>query len=194
MRKSIQTIEAPTTIVDAPPHRLDEFPAGYSLTGCSPALPVSASPVGVDNTSGQHQLRGYRLNNERNCSVEPLTSNWKAANSCATKSGHLHVLRTGRHCRLVVTSSLSSHRHCRHIVTSTFLNLFRKPEAGEVGSTSVFRNRKVRHRGVNSRNERNSPRGWLNGPSIMPDVYTPPLRFIWSLSASSIRPAKNAMK
>jgi hypothetical protein len=24
---------------------LDEFPAGYSLTGCSPALPVSASPV-----------------------------------------------------------------------------------------------------------------------------------------------------
>src|SRR5579864_5675291 len=29
-----------------PAHRLDEFPAGYSLAGCSPALPASASPTG----------------------------------------------------------------------------------------------------------------------------------------------------
>lgn len=29
----------------APTHRLDEFPAGYSSTGCSPAEPVSASPA-----------------------------------------------------------------------------------------------------------------------------------------------------
>src|ERR1700686_4460931 len=28
-----------------PCHRLDEFADGYSLTGCSPALPVSASPA-----------------------------------------------------------------------------------------------------------------------------------------------------
>jgi hypothetical protein len=28
-------------------HRLDESAAGYSLTGCSPALPVSASPTGL---------------------------------------------------------------------------------------------------------------------------------------------------
>ena len=28
------------------PHRLDEFPAGYSLDGCSPAEPPSASPTG----------------------------------------------------------------------------------------------------------------------------------------------------
>jgi hypothetical protein len=26
-------------------HRLDEFPAGYSLAGCAPALPASASPT-----------------------------------------------------------------------------------------------------------------------------------------------------
>src|SRR5437764_6249266 len=26
-------------------HRLDEFPAGYSSTGCAPALPASASPT-----------------------------------------------------------------------------------------------------------------------------------------------------
>ena len=31
---------------DAPAHRLDEFPAGYSLAGCSPAEPASASPAG----------------------------------------------------------------------------------------------------------------------------------------------------
>ena len=31
---------------NAPAHRLDEFPAGYSLAGCSPALPASASPTG----------------------------------------------------------------------------------------------------------------------------------------------------
>src|SRR5712692_11196230 len=29
----------------APAHRLDEFPAGYSSAGCSPAVPASASPA-----------------------------------------------------------------------------------------------------------------------------------------------------
>ena len=29
----------------SPIHRLDEFPAGYSLAGCSPALPASALPA-----------------------------------------------------------------------------------------------------------------------------------------------------
>ena len=32
----------------APAHRLDEFPAGYSLTGCAPALPASASPTAFE--------------------------------------------------------------------------------------------------------------------------------------------------
>jgi hypothetical protein len=31
---------------DAPAHRLDEFPAGYSLAGWSPPEPASASPAG----------------------------------------------------------------------------------------------------------------------------------------------------
>jgi hypothetical protein len=30
---------------NTPAHRLDEFPAGYSLAGCSPAGPASASPA-----------------------------------------------------------------------------------------------------------------------------------------------------
>jgi len=33
------------TEAGSPDHRLDESPAGYSLAGCSPALPTSASPV-----------------------------------------------------------------------------------------------------------------------------------------------------
>ena len=28
-------------------HRYDEFPAGYSLVGCAPAEPASASPAGA---------------------------------------------------------------------------------------------------------------------------------------------------
>ena len=31
---------------NAPAHRLDEFPAGYSLAGWSPPVPASASPAG----------------------------------------------------------------------------------------------------------------------------------------------------
>jgi hypothetical protein len=33
--------------VGSPDHRLDESPAGYSLVGCSPAEPTSASPTGT---------------------------------------------------------------------------------------------------------------------------------------------------
>ena len=39
-------MEAQTNPVGAPAHRLDEFPTGHSLAGCSPAEPASASPVG----------------------------------------------------------------------------------------------------------------------------------------------------
>jgi hypothetical protein len=35
-----------TVVSRAPAHRLDEFPAGYSSAGCSPAEPTSASPAG----------------------------------------------------------------------------------------------------------------------------------------------------
>ena len=48
--KSIQMIRAPTQR-RRPAHHPDEFPAGYSLAGCSPALPASASPAGVDSAA-----------------------------------------------------------------------------------------------------------------------------------------------
>jgi hypothetical protein len=57
MRKSIRTMEAPTEKTDAPAHLSDEFPAGYSLTGCSPALPASASPTKIDYASALAQVR-----------------------------------------------------------------------------------------------------------------------------------------
>src|SRR5216684_382265 len=34
-----------TRVSRVPAHRLDEFPAGYSSAGCSPAEPASASPT-----------------------------------------------------------------------------------------------------------------------------------------------------
>jgi len=45
-REIYPPMEAQTNTVSAPARRLDEFPAGYSLAGCSPAEPASASPAG----------------------------------------------------------------------------------------------------------------------------------------------------
>ena len=43
----IQPMQVPRSSPATAPrsHRLDEFPAGYSLAGCSPAEPASASPT-----------------------------------------------------------------------------------------------------------------------------------------------------
>ncbi|MGA9135524.1 MAG: IS3 family transposase [Candidatus Sulfotelmatobacter sp.] len=38
-------VDGKPTEAGSPDHRLDESPAGYSLVGCSPALPASASPA-----------------------------------------------------------------------------------------------------------------------------------------------------
>jgi hypothetical protein len=48
---------ATITLTAAPAHHSDEFPAGYSLTVCSPALPASASPAGTDYAPAFAQLR-----------------------------------------------------------------------------------------------------------------------------------------
>jgi len=62
--KSIRTTEAPTSKANASAHLSDEFPAGYSLTGCSPAEPASALPAGVKYAEGSVQVRGL-FNNGR---------------------------------------------------------------------------------------------------------------------------------
>jgi hypothetical protein len=70
MGKSIRTMEAPISKTDAPAHLSDEFPAGYSLTRCSPAELVSASPAGVNDAGAQDQLRGFS-NNDRSRTETP---------------------------------------------------------------------------------------------------------------------------
>ena len=35
-------------------HQYDEFPAGYSLAGCAPTEPASASPAGVHRAAGRN--------------------------------------------------------------------------------------------------------------------------------------------
>jgi hypothetical protein len=45
--EEIYPSDGDTVVLDrAPAHRLDEFPVGYSLAGCSPAEPASAWPTG----------------------------------------------------------------------------------------------------------------------------------------------------
>ena len=46
-RETSPALEKPGATLAAAPgaHRLDEFAAGYSLAGCSPAEPASASPA-----------------------------------------------------------------------------------------------------------------------------------------------------
>src|SRR5688572_1760679 len=105
MRKSFQTIGRRPK-ADAPAPRLDEFPTGYSLTGCSPALPASALPAGVDITSEPCQVRGC-FSTVKAVEVDRLTLNMKAANSCATKSGQLRVLPTRRLIELLSDRSQS---------------------------------------------------------------------------------------
>jgi hypothetical protein len=62
MGKSIQKGESADRVVGAPFHPLDEFPASYSLTRCSPAELVSASPAENDFTGERIQLRGFFIN------------------------------------------------------------------------------------------------------------------------------------
>ncbi len=41
-------------ITDVPAHPLDEFPVGYSLAGCAPAVAASASPI-----ASEYQLKSF---------------------------------------------------------------------------------------------------------------------------------------
>src|SRR3990167_9251828 len=65
----------------APPtHRLDEFPAGYSLAGCSPAEPASASPADAHS-----EVQSYRRS-----SVFHRTAT-SVLTGCLTPGGRLNI-------------------------------------------------------------------------------------------------------
>ena len=57
-----------------PPHRLDEFPASYSLAGCSPAEPASASPT--DASMNESVRRDKHSSANGNVSLVLLSQPW----------------------------------------------------------------------------------------------------------------------
>jgi hypothetical protein len=65
------------------PHRTDEFPAGYSSAGCTPAEPASASPAGS-------HLAGHRLR----CTIEFQRTAGRVLTVCLSSGDHPTV---GRH-------------------------------------------------------------------------------------------------
>src|SRR5437667_11409281 len=68
MRKSIDPMQdsakrgTPTVVAAPRTHRLDEFPVGYSFTGCSPAEPASASPTGNDSQQSMLPYNDFSAN------------------------------------------------------------------------------------------------------------------------------------
>ena len=80
------TFAAPST------HRLDEFPAGYSLAGCSPAEPASASPAANDSPQGQAPRKNFSSNGNY-----PL-------NFVSHDKGSLHAIRESHPCQPIVQS------------------------------------------------------------------------------------------
>ena len=89
MGKSIRMMEAPTSKANASAHLSNEFPAAYSLTRCSPAELVSASPAGGDDTLGSVQLRGSLLTTE--------TQNPKSTGSESTLTGQFFCPKNGEY-------------------------------------------------------------------------------------------------
>jgi hypothetical protein len=74
----------------SPAHRIDESPVGYSLVGCSPAEPASASPTGAESETDSVQVT----------TEIQLTANCQNPN-CLTQGGHpisMHAAGAGRSC------------------------------------------------------------------------------------------------
>jgi hypothetical protein len=69
---------APGRAANGPPqpHRLDEFPAGYSLAGCSPAEPAAASPTSASIADHGADDKHFAANGE--LSLIPVSQPWGA--------------------------------------------------------------------------------------------------------------------
>jgi hypothetical protein len=77
MRESIDPILTgkPTLFEPAPiAHRLDEFPAGYPLAGCSPAEPASVSPTAARMPQNGSAVDDSPANG--NLSLSQLSQGW----------------------------------------------------------------------------------------------------------------------
>ena len=106
MGKSIQNDEAPDRRPTPPSHPLDEFPAGYSWTGCSPALPASASPADgqyavffsyTSRTSAVEAVETARTSKHEQTNPKSTTCRAHNRNGsvfCPNDGGNLHATPT----------------------------------------------------------------------------------------------------
>jgi len=67
-REIFPSDEGANLAANAPAHRLDEFPAGYSSVGCSPAEPASASPTD-HHFAGSSIRRTMNLHRTASCGL-----------------------------------------------------------------------------------------------------------------------------
>jgi len=71
----------------APGHRCDEFPAGYSLAGCSPAEPASAWPAGL--SIAEPIWCDNQIAANRDVSLFPASQTWGPLQTVPTYCPHL---------------------------------------------------------------------------------------------------------
>jgi hypothetical protein len=68
-------------------HRVDEFPAGYSWAGCSPAEPACASPASF--RVGGPVLRDNQISANGILSLFPLSQRWGPQQTALSTKTHL---------------------------------------------------------------------------------------------------------
>ena len=81
-------------MANAPAHRLDEFPAGYSLAGCSPAWPASASPT-VYEYAVIPSYRSRSFHRTVTCVLTVCVSQGGKRSSLERRSSHYEGCRPG---------------------------------------------------------------------------------------------------
>jgi hypothetical protein len=79
------------SVAGALAHRLDEFPAGYSLAGCAPALPASASP-----TASEYAVALSCRSMTSHAPVNCVLTKRRRAPSVLTETGRHERLTQGR--------------------------------------------------------------------------------------------------
>jgi|SRR3974390_1797704 len=87
-------------------HRLNEFPAGYSLAGCSPAWPASASPAAF--SLGKPILRDNHLAANGDVSLFVVSQPWGPPQAAVSTRPKIKALGHS-------SQSLASLRQFRHL-------------------------------------------------------------------------------
>ena len=159
------------TTAAAPTHRLDEFPAGYSLAGRSPAEPASASPAGYE----------YAVQSFCRSRIFQRTAN-SVLTVCVSPGGKRKVCHS--HCRpRRLVAGLSPIRACYVKVTRSRLGV--QPRGGELCHRPYFAGWDVDSVRFRDANDLGARRGWaelrLQRDAMPPAWPDTPLRFGFNL-------------